>query len=74
MYLAAATAVAGAAIFYESPILAAYAALFLVGMHALVVTYEEPTLRKTFGEDYDRYCAAVRRWRPVWPARQTEER
>jgi protein-S-isoprenylcysteine O-methyltransferase Ste14 len=28
------------------------------------VLYEEPTLRATFGEDYDRYCRGVRRWLP----------
>jgi protein-S-isoprenylcysteine O-methyltransferase Ste14 len=64
MYLGAAAALAGAALFYGSTALAAYAAAFLLVMHAFVVLYEEPTLRATFGEDYDRYCRAVGRW---WP-------
>ncbi len=33
-------------------------------MHLFVLGYEEPTLRRSFGEDYDAYCQRVRRW---WP-------
>ncbi len=29
-----------------------------------VVFYEEPTLRKKFGTDYEEYCRNVHRWRP----------
>ncbi|HEY3056392.1 MAG TPA: isoprenylcysteine carboxylmethyltransferase family protein [Thermoanaerobaculia bacterium] len=29
-----------------------------------IVVYEEPTLRRMFGDDYDRYCRNVRRWLP----------
>jgi hypothetical protein len=32
--------------------------------HLFVVFYEEPTLRKKFGADYEEYCRNVRRW---WP-------
>ena len=71
MYLAAATALAGAALYYESAALAAYAGGFLLVMNAFVVWYEEPTLRSTFGSEYDRYCAAVRRW---WPRARPEVR
>ena len=74
MYLAAAAAVVGAAIYYGSMALAAYAAVFLSLMHALVVGYEEPALRKTFGADYDRYRASVRRWRPGFSKRNPEGR
>src|SRR5712691_3975250 len=28
----------------------------------LIVLYEEPTLLRTFGDDYERYCRNVRRW------------
>ena len=64
MYLGAGTALLGAAIVYGSVALASYAGAFLVLTHAFVIGYEEPTLRATFGTDYDRYCAEVRRWRP----------
>jgi protein-S-isoprenylcysteine O-methyltransferase Ste14 len=29
-----------------------------------VLLYEEPTLRKTFGAQYEEYCRNVRRWVP----------
>ncbi len=64
MYLGAALALSGAALFYEAGALWAYAVAFLVLMHLLVVYYEEPTLRRSFGADYDAYCRQVRRWRP----------
>ena len=35
-----------------------------VGVHLFVVFYEEPTLRRKFGADYEEYCRNVRRW---WP-------
>jgi protein-S-isoprenylcysteine O-methyltransferase Ste14 len=64
MYLGAAIALAGAALFYGSLALALYAAAFLLVTHAFVVWYEEPTLRATFGSDYEGYCRRVRRWCP----------
>jgi protein-S-isoprenylcysteine O-methyltransferase Ste14 len=64
MYLGAGLALAGAALFYETGVLWAYAAGFLVLTHLLVVLYEEPTLRRIFGADYETYCRRVRRW---WP-------
>ena len=64
MYLGAAAALGGAALHYQSGALAAYAGVFLLLMHGFVVVYEEPTLRETFGGDYDLYCRDVRRWRP----------
>ena len=66
MYVGAATALAGAALSYGSAALAAYAAAFLLTMHVFVIAYEEPTLRATFGADYEGYCARVRRWRPTF--------
>jgi protein-S-isoprenylcysteine O-methyltransferase Ste14 len=43
-----------------------YIASFL-GIVALFVRfYEQPTLRKLFGRDYDEYCAHVRAWLPSW--------
>jgi len=64
MYLGAATALAGAALFYQSAALAAYGGAFLLMTHVFVMWYEEPTLRTTFGAEYGRYCRQVRRWRP----------
>lgn len=64
MYLGAGLALAGAALFYQSIPLLGYAALFLLVMHLFAVLYEEPTLRRTFNEDYEAYCRRVGRW---WP-------
>jgi protein-S-isoprenylcysteine O-methyltransferase Ste14 len=64
MYLGAGLALAGAALFYQALVLWAYAGGFLLLLHAFVVFYEEPTLRRTFGEPYATYCREVHRWRP----------
>lgn len=64
MYLGAALAMSGAAVFYQSAPLAAYVIAFLVVTHVFVIAYEEPTLRATFGADYDAYCATAGRWYP----------
>ena len=64
MYVGAALALSGAALFYRSLALLAYALVFLATTHLFVVWYEEPVLRRTFGEQYDAYCARVGRW---WP-------
>lgn len=68
MYIGAALAMGGAALFYQSAALVAYIAIFLVVTHLFVAAYEEPTLRRTFGPDYERYCRQVGRWWPGWRA------
>jgi len=69
MYLGVGLALAGASLFYESPSLAGYAALFLIIVYLFIRVYEEPTLRRTFGEEYEVYCSGVGRWLPRRPAR-----
>ncbi len=64
MYIGAALAVAGAALFYKSVALAAFVAGFLLVTHLFVVLYEEPTLLRLFGPEYASYCQHVHRWRP----------
>jgi len=66
MYVGAALALGGAALFYQSTRLLGYAGLFLLVTHLFVVLYEEPTLRLTFEQDYEAYCRRVGRW---WPKR-----
>jgi len=66
MYLGATAALLGAALFYQSPALAVYAVGFLLAMHAFVLIYEEPRLRRTFAAEYEAYCRRVGRW---WPRR-----
>jgi len=68
MYIGAGLALASAALFYGSFPLLGYACLFFVATHLFVVWYEEPTLRRTFGQEYEAYCRQVRRW---WPSVST---
>ena len=65
MYIGAGLALASAALFYESLPLLAYTGLFFVATHLFVVWYEEPTLQRTFGHEYEAYCGQVGRW---WPS------
>jgi protein-S-isoprenylcysteine O-methyltransferase Ste14 len=69
MYLGAAMALAGASLYYESFVLAAYLGAFVLAAHGFVVGYEEPTLLAKFGEEYESYCREVRRWRPGFEAK-----
>ena len=62
MYIGAGLMFVGAAVFYESLPLLGYTALFFVASHLFVVWYEEPTLRRTFGNEYEAYCRQVGRW------------
>jgi protein-S-isoprenylcysteine O-methyltransferase Ste14 len=64
MYLGAALALAGAAIVYRSLPVLGYLGLFVVATHTFVVWYEEPTLARLFGAQYEAYRAAVGRWLP----------
>ena len=64
MYLGAGLALAGAALFYQSWPLLRYTGFFLLATHLFVVWYEERTLRRTFGKEYEAYCDWVDRW---WP-------
>jgi len=64
MYLGATVLLLGAALYYESLALAAYALAFIVASHAFVIWYEEPTLRRLFGDEYEGYANKVNRWMP----------
>lgn len=69
MYIGAGTALAGAALYFRTWWLTAFVLGFLVVTHVFVVVYEEPTLRRLFGDEYIAYCASVRRWWPTVPSR-----
>lgn len=44
--------------------LIAGAVAVVLGVALFVQLYEEPTLRRMFGEEYQEYCGNVRRWLP----------
>ena len=68
MYIGAGLALIGAGLFYESLSLLSYAGIFLIVCHLFVIGYEEPTLRRTFGDEYEEYCRKVGRWWPILSA------
>lgn len=64
MYVAIVSAILGQALLFGSLTLIAYAALVWLMFHSFVAFYEEPVLRRKFGDSYDAYRAAVPRWLP----------
>jgi protein-S-isoprenylcysteine O-methyltransferase Ste14 len=66
MYLAVAATIVGQALALGQPILLLYAAAFGLAVVAFVHWYEEPRLRRQFGEQYETYRRAVPAW---WPRR-----
>jgi cytidine deaminase len=47
-----------------NPVAISVALSAVLAIHVFVLFYEEPTLRKRFGADYDNYRGHVRRWVP----------
>jgi protein-S-isoprenylcysteine O-methyltransferase Ste14 len=62
MYVGVLTILAGWTVMYQSRSLLLYAVAVGVCLHLFVVLYEEPHLRRTFGEEYEAYRARVSRW------------
>ena len=63
-YISVIALLVGQALLFGSAVLLACAALVAIGFHLFVVFYEEPTLRRQFGAEYENYCRRVRRWIP----------
>lgn len=64
MYLAVVGAIAGQALLLGQVELVAYAGTMWLIFAAFVHWYEEPTLRRQFGDDYDAYREKVPAWIP----------
>ena len=64
MYIGVALVVAGQAWLFHSLRIAIYLVCVLGIVHLFVIFYEEPTLKRQFGEEYERYRASVPRWIP----------
>ena len=67
MYLAVFAAIVGQALVLGRVVLLAYAALVLAVTAAFVRLYEEPTLVRRYGEEYERYRREVPGWLPRPP-------
>ena len=64
MYVAVVSAVLGQGLLLGRPILLVYALGLWALFAAFVRVYEEPVLLDTYGEDYERFRAAVPAWLP----------
>jgi len=68
MYLSVTVIVLGEVLLSGSRPLLLYWAIWFVAVNLFVVGYEEPALRRRFGESYERYRREVRRWLPRFRA------
>src|SRR5688572_23195375 len=64
MYLAVTATILGQALILGRAVLFVYAAGFLATVAAFVRFYEEPTLARQFGADYEEYRRTVPGWLP----------
>src|SRR5882672_2524991 len=62
MYLGVAHLISAQSILRSSHSVFYYLIFFLVCAHLFVFFYEEPHLRRIFGEQYEEYCRQVPRW------------
>jgi protein-S-isoprenylcysteine O-methyltransferase Ste14 len=64
MYVAVVSLIVGQSLLLGDVRLLEYAAAVWLGFHLFVLAYEEPTLLRTFGAEYDDFRAHVPRWLP----------
>ena len=64
MYLGVAFILFGEVLLFESMALLLYVILVLLVFHLFVICYEEPVLKRKFGDSYKEYFNSVPRWIP----------
>ena len=64
MYVAVVSLILGQGLWFGSVAALGYGFVVWLTVHLFVLAYEEPTLSGTYGDQYDRYRANVRRWIP----------
>ena len=64
MYVAVVSTILGQSLIFGNVRLLEYGGLAWLVAHLFVLFYEEPTLRASFGSEYDSFCAEVPRWIP----------
>lgn len=62
MYVGVILILIGESIFFTSVALGVYSIFIFIVFYIFIVFFEEPRLRKDFGEEYKLYCEKVRRW------------
>jgi protein-S-isoprenylcysteine O-methyltransferase Ste14 len=69
IYVGVLAFVAGWSLISGSWRLASYVVMLAVGFHLRVLFYEEPTLARLFGNEWEQYRSHVNRWWPKRPSR-----
>ena len=69
MYVGGLLLLAGFGLYEHSVSILIMSLVLLAAVHLKVVFYEEPTLRKSFGASYEKYCKTTRRWLPHFSSR-----
>lgn len=64
MYISVLAVMIGQALWFGSIGIVLWAATAWLVAHFFVMGYEEPTLRRSYGAEYENYCAHVPRWIP----------
>jgi protein-S-isoprenylcysteine O-methyltransferase Ste14 len=64
IYIAVVSVIVGQGLIFGNVSVLEYAAFIWLAFYLFVWAYEEPTLRKNFGAEYERFCAGVPRWIP----------
>jgi protein-S-isoprenylcysteine O-methyltransferase Ste14 len=64
IYVALVAVILGQAVLFADWRLLGYGALIWLAFHIFVLAYEEPTLRQSYGAEYESYRANVPRWLP----------
>ena len=64
MYVAVVSLILGQGLFFGSVRMLEYGIAVWVGFYLFVLIHEEPTLRKSYGREYEEFCANVPRWIP----------
>jgi len=62
MYVGVLSVILGQALYYGSAVVALYGCVVFAAFYLFVLFYEEPTLRRLFGAQYEAYCRTVPRW------------
>ena len=62
MYVGVILILVGEAVFFQSLNLWIYSVLVFLAFHIFILRFEEPRLKKDFGEEYKSYCEKVGRW------------
>ena len=64
VYVAVLAVILGQGLLFGDVRVLEYGVLVWIAFHLFVLLYEEPTLRRSFGAEYENFCANVGRWIP----------